>query len=373
MKKIVLVNQVAGPMFVDMANFYLNNGFDVQLLTGKVEQTAHCLDNDVKIVKLISYKRNHPITRIITWLIFTVQTYLLLKRLEENVEVLLVSNPPFVPLLGYFLRSKCNLVFKILIYDIYPDVLENSGYFKRNSWFSRRWRQLNIYAYNQASKLYTVSDGMKNILTQYASDIKWNVVYPWVDTNFIKPISKSENPFVKKYGLENKLVILYSGNMGATHNLMPLLYLAKSLIDHKNFLFLFIGDGVGKQRLADFAKKQNLTNTLFLPFQSSETLPFSLTSADIGVVSLSGSSAQLSIPSKIFYQLSAGNCILCITEEDSELSKIIIENKCGFIFSSVEKVKEILLSMTEADLSVLKSNALISVHKYTNNNLILFQ
>ena len=74
-----------------------------------------------------------------------------------------------------------------------------------------------------------------------------------------------ENWFVKKHGLMYKKVIVYSGNMGHTHDLMTLMQTAKELQNiEKSFHFLFIGDGSQKESLQNFKKNHNLINVSFL-------------------------------------------------------------------------------------------------------------
>lgn len=371
MKKIILVNQVTGPMFIDLANHYSNQGYNVLLFTGQVEQTGQSLHKSVTLVKCTKYRRNNPVLRIFTWIQFFFQVWIALKSEEREARVMLVSNPPFVPLLAHYLRKKKNLTFCILIYDIYPDVLERAGYFSNQSWIAKLWRKTNRKAYQQATQLYTISEGMKEVLTQYAPSNLWMVVYPWVDTSFIKPIPKSDNPFVKKYNLQNKTVVLYSGNMGATHDLMTVMKVAKALENCSDYFFLLIGDGAEKQRLMSYAKKHGLKNTLFLPFQKPETLPWSLTAADIGIVTLTGAVSQLSVPSKTFYQMAAGNALLCIAEPNSELAKIVLENNCGIAFQStdVHVFKTFLSSLTSNEIAKLGINSRTASNKFTNKNV----
>jgi hypothetical protein len=374
MKHIILVNQVIGPMFIDIANFYHKSGFTVTILTGKIEETGASLDSAIKVRKLIQYRRKNPLTRISSWLLFFVQSYFWLKGNSIQAEVVLSTNSPLVPLLSHYLRQIDDFNFQIVIYDIYPDVLERARYFSRNSWFSKKWRDLNRKAFKHAKRLFTISDGMRDVLTQYADAERWEVVYPWVDTSFIKPLPKFENPFVLKYGLQDKIVFSYSGNMGATHDLMPLMYLAEAVKERSDFFFLFIGDGTEKDKLARFAKDNDLTNTLFLPFQDPEVLPYSFTAADIGVVALSGVASQLSIPSKTFYQMAAGNAILCIADKDSEISRMINNYNCGFVFSSFElqDLIEYVRNIKMNEINQLRLNSLEASSYFKKSNVESF-
>ena len=57
-KKITLLNQVTGPLFIDIANEYSKTYDEVILVTGIIEPTYAKLSNKVKVVKKITYRRN---------------------------------------------------------------------------------------------------------------------------------------------------------------------------------------------------------------------------------------------------------------------------------------------------------------------------
>ena len=83
---------------------------------------------------------------------------------------------------------------------------------------------------------------MKENLEKKVKSKEIKVVYPWTDTSFIKPICKNENWFLAQNKLIDKRVVLYSGNMGITHDLITVLKVAKKLpqLNHLNIIsFLF--------------------------------------------------------------------------------------------------------------------------------------
>lgn len=369
-KKITLFNQVSGPLFIDIANAFLEKYDEVILITGDIEQTYAQLDDKIKVIRKIKYKRNKAYLRIGTWLIFYLQCYFYLLFNKDHGKVLYVTNPPILPFLGVFFGKKA-LNFSVLIYDIYPDALLNFGYVKPNSFLYTFWQKMNKKSYELASEVITISSVMKKVIARNVDEDKIKVIYPWVDTNFIKPLNKSENWFVKQHGLTDKKVILYSGNMGFTHDLMTLMETAKELQKTENsFHFLLIGGGTQKESLQDFKEKHNLTNVSFLPYQDPEVLPFSFASADFGVVSLGSGAEGLSIPSKTFYLLSTGAAIIAITESGSEIDILVNENNCGISIQPKDKNKLIkfLLNSKENDIDLYKFNSRVLSNKFTKEN-----
>ena len=248
----------------------------------------------------------------------------------------------------------------ILIYDIYPDALLNFGYIKEDSILYRFWQRINEKVYKRANRVLTISNVMKDILENTTQKSKVEVIYPWVDISFIKPIDKKENWFVKENKLLEKQGILYSGNIGVTHDLMTVMKTAKELNNStNNFHFLFIGDGAQRVSLERYKEDNKLNNVTFLPYQDPEVLPFSFASADFGIVSLGKGAEGLSVPSKTFYMLAAGLAIISISRPNSEVSNLVQENNCGVsvIPSDHRGLFKFLNNYTDSDLKKFKKNS----------------
>ena len=372
-KKITLLNQVTGPLFIDIANEYAKVYDEVILVTGILEPTYAKLHNKVKVIYKTTYKRNKSHLRILTWLLFFIQTYFhfLLKKQQEGEEALIVTNPPILPFLGSNFFHKRKIKFKVLIYDVYPDALSNFGYIKKTSFIYMYWDRMSKKSYKNADEIITISSVMKKVVSRNVESNKINVIYPWVDTSFIKPIKKEYNWFVRKHNLSEKKIVLYSGNMGATHDLMTPLKVAKEFNEtNEDFHFLFIGDGVQKNLLMKYAAQNKLRNVTFLPYQDSEVLPYSFSSADFGIVSLAEGAEGLSVPSKTFYFLSAGAVIIAISEKGSEIEKIVSNNDCGVAISSgdVVKMSNFLKTTNKKALGIKKEKSRALSEKFTIKN-----
>ena len=370
-KRITLFNQVTGPLFIDVANTYLQKYDDVILVTGSIEPTYAELDERIKIIYKTPYKRHKSYLRISTWLMFFMSSFFYILMNRNIGKVLLVSNPPILPFLGSIFNYRKNFSYDVLIYDVYPDALENFGYLKKSSLLFSFWDKLNKLTFESAVSIFTISDGMMEVISRTAPKEKIRVVYPWVDTSFIKPKCKKDNWFVEKHNLVNKKVILYSGNMGVTHDLFTVLKAAERLkITNPEFHFLFIGDGTQKENLLNFRNENKLDNVTFLPFQDPEVLPYSFTSADFGVVSLGSGAEVLSVPSKTFYQLAAGLALISVSERGSEMERLVNENNCGITVKPGDIIGLIsnLKSIDDHTLVRLRVNSRRLSSKFTVEN-----
>lgn len=370
-REFILINQVTGPLFIDIANAYAKKFDNVTLVTGSIEPASTKLDINIKIVKKCNYIRKKGYLRILTWLVFFFQTFIYLFLKSGKCKILLVSNPPILPFFTSIFSFRKKFEFNVIIYDLYPDALNALNYIRKDSIMFKSWKKINSSVYKKASRVFTISNTMAKILSKTCSSDKIEVVYPWVDVSFIKPIKKDENWFLEKYKLKNKKIILYSGNMGATHDLMTILFAANELkSSDKDYHFIFIGDGVLKNELQSFKSKNSLSNVTFLPYQNYSVLPFSFASADFGVVSLGRGLEGLSIPSKTFYYLASGCALISISESDSEVNKLVRENDCGYIIEPGNYVKLIkdLKSVNANKLTEMKNNSRYLSKNFTNIN-----
>ena len=123
----------------------------------------------------------------------------------------------------------------------------------------------------------------------------------------------------------------YSGNFGYGHDLEAILEVA-ARVDNPNVLFLFVGDGDKKRILEDTIRIKGLSNCRMLPFQAATMLPYSLSSADLAIVTMGRGSSQLIVPSKIYNLMSVGAPLLCIADADSEISDLVNRYDIGTCF-----------------------------------------
>lgn len=376
MKKITLVNQVTGPLFIDITNAFSNYGFETILHTGTIEETYASLKADIKIKKSKSYQRKNPILRIFTWSLFFIQVFFKLFFDKKDTPLLLVSNPPFAPFLGYIFYKLFKRPYFILVYDVYPDALVEFNYFSKNSWIVRMWQKVNRPLYLNAQKVFTISKGMEERIKRDNPAAKTVIIHNWVDSNFIKPIAKKDNWFVKEHGLENKTVVLYSGNLGITHDIEGIIEAAKDLRNNEKIQFVIIGSGAKEDSIKELVEKYKLKNVKLLPFQPSSTVPYSMTCGDISIVTLAKGAGDLSVPSKTYYMMAAGMAVLAIAEDTSEIADLVQSNKFGMSIQphAPKELAKIIqeLSNDSERLNDFRENALQAAKSFTPKNADLF-
>jgi glycosyltransferase involved in cell wall biosynthesis len=343
-KQIVFVNQSAGYLMIDIVQAFKEEYAERVLVTGWLNPRNRSLDPEVKVIKTIAYDRSSGMKRMLTWSFAFLKAVWLIKTTYQKADLFLVSNPPFATLIPLFVNNS----YKILIYDIYPDALVEFGYFKKQSLLVRMWEKANRKVFTRAQKVYTLTEEMKSRVGRYTESKNIEVVQIWTDNEFLKPIPKSNNPFIKQMGWEDKFIVMYSGNMGKSHPVEILVELAKQCAQPE-IHFVIIGGGDKYEMINQRILGADLTNIILLPWQATEILPYSLAAGDLAIVTLGKEAAELSIPSKTFNLMSVGVPILGISPSSSALAELIQSEKIGFNFESVkvEKVLESILELYE--------------------------
>ena len=151
----------------------------------------------------------------------------------------------------------------------------------------------------------------------------------WVDVEFIHPIPKTENRtnLIRRElaeqvpGIGDKILLLYSGNMGAKQGLELLAPLAEEFASDPRVHFLFCGDGAFRSRLeALVAHRPNVT---MLPLQPLDRLNDLLNAADIHLLPQRASAADLVMPSRLSAMLSSGRPVIATAEPGTQVAQVV--------------------------------------------------
>jgi glycosyltransferase involved in cell wall biosynthesis len=233
--------------------------------------------------------------------------------------------------LVFFYEVLKNQKIYVLFYDLYPEAPERLHYISKNNFIFRAWAYFNRKLLIKATGVFTISHSLSLELQKYNHQRRIYIVHPWSDNEFIKPLIKDNNSFVREHHLFNKFIILYSGNLGLTHDIESLIEAAGLLENKEDIVFIIIGEGPKLSKINHIVSDKKFKNILLLPWQASENVPFTFASADIGVVTLGEGSEGISVPSKTFSYLAAGSALIVIAEPGSEAERLVEEYQCGVV------------------------------------------
>jgi glycosyltransferase involved in cell wall biosynthesis len=193
---------------------------------------------------------------------------------------------------------------------------------------------MNRRAYENAAVVMTLGEQMAVTLARQfdptltlAGGIE--IIYPWADTEILHPRSKAVNWFAQQYKQIDKLTVMYSGNMGIGHDIETMLAAAERLKNEENIHFMFIGAGPKWDLVKTAVQEHRLDNITLLGWQDEDTLPYSLSTADVSMVSLDEGAEGLAFPSKAITAMASGAALLGLSRHPSDLSHLIETYRCG--------------------------------------------
>lgn len=352
------------------------------------------LENSKVVPKIIDYKGIHIVRtwstrfpklsfigKFINLLTFFITASFDILFHDRKVPLLLVTNPPYMALIGWFNNILYGTKYGILLFDIMPEQAELLSLVKPNGIISKLWRKANQLCYIRASYAVVLSKDMfegaisnANLnghkYEQLCRD-KTHIIHVWSDDRIIKPKSKSESAFTEKLNVKNKLVLQYSGNHGRFHDIEFLLEIAKSFKDNDNVQFQFIGEGFKKYLVEKTVNEHSLKNVYFSGYVSKDELQDSLAMADLGVIAQLPLQERVCYPSKLLGILSSGKPVFAVCSPESEMAKMILENDLGYVIKNGDindAVNKINLILQDKEKLIDKGR---NSFNYLNKNLTL--
>jgi len=264
----------------------------------------------------------------ILWFCCCAFPYLLLSR---DVDLIITqTNPPLIVpavALAAALRRK---PFIVVAQDLYPEALFASGMGSPGSWFGRLLRGLFSWSYRRATCVVALGAFMRQrILDKGVTARRVHIISNWA-TGDIRLINARENPLRADWGLRDRFVVLYSGNLGVGHEFETFLLGAQQAVAAgANLALVFIGDGVRLPEVRSLVARLGLKDrVVFKDFVPADVLPFSLGVADLAIVTLRAGFEGIIVPSKLLGYMARGIPVLYVGP-DSDIAEMIRSADCG--------------------------------------------
>jgi len=301
--------------------------------------------NGIKIVrvKVPEFSKVNKISRVKNILTYFIRALIATLKVGKQDFIYSISQPPILGgVLGIWGKWVKNAKYIYNIQDFNPEQTMAVNYSK-NQLILKMMMVVDKFSCQQADKVIVVGRDMietlkdrfklKNgliskRLPEYSYINNWTnekEIYS-LDSNHPKVIS-----FKKNYGLEDKFVFMYSGNIGLYYDLKNLIKVVEKFKDEKDVAFAFVGEGTVKADLEAYKENHQLENVYFIPYQNKEDLIYSLNAGDVHWVVNAKGIRGVSVPSKLYGVMAAGRPVLGVLEEGSEARLIIEEAKCGYV------------------------------------------
>jgi glycosyltransferase involved in cell wall biosynthesis len=151
---------------------------------------------------------------------------------------------------------------------------------------------------------------------------------PWPHEDVLGSLDHAANPFRSRHGLEGKFVVMYSGNHSPANPITTVLDAADRLRNDERLVFLFIGGGAGKKEVEERIAR-GARNIRSLPYQPLAELKYSLSAADLHVVSMGDDVVGIVHPCKVYGAMAVSRPILLLGPDPCHVSDLIVQHRIG--------------------------------------------
>lgn len=270
--------------------------------------------------------------RLINYGTFSITVLFAALRAKKPDIVVSFSPPLPLGITAWIVSRWFKVPWIVRVEDLFPETAIKAGVF-RNKTIIRFLEWMELFIYRKATHISVISEPMSQIIVaKNISESKISVTPVWADPSEISPLPK-ETKFRKEHGLQDKFVILYTGNLGYTSAFADVLEAATLLRERSDICFVVVGEGPRKEEFLRVKKDNRLDNVVFLPYQPRANYSDVLASADFSLVSLNQDSANTSLPSKIFNYMASARPILAIAPEESALAEIVQSRRVGIVIT----------------------------------------
>ena len=288
---------------------------------------------DVLRIRVPEFRKNFALSRIFNILAYFFSAIAATFRVERQDYIFTISQPPILGgMLGVIGKrvKKAKLIYNIQ--DFNPEQVR-AVQFTQSKLVLGIMMTLDKYSCKQADRVVVVGrDMIETLKTRFTDLPDYAYINNWINEEEIIPLPADHRQvvqFKQKYDLQDKFVVMYSGNIGLYYDLQNIVKVIEKFQDRSDVTFAFIGEGSVLEELRDYQKRHQVTNVVFIPYQDKSSLVYSLNAGDVHFVVNAKGIKGVSVPSKLYGVMAAGKPVLGILEEGSEARLIVEEAGCG--------------------------------------------
>lgn len=338
--KILLINQTFYPdvaataqQLADFAVDLVRRGFAVTVLTGRRSYVdprrfypAREVYQGIEIVRVASFAfgKTYKIARIFDALFMNTLFAWYLLWLGRFDRTIAMTTPPLVGLIALIFSKLRRTPFAYWMMDINPDQAIQLGWLSERSIYARLLERMLKLILGNADRVVVLDEFMRERILQKLSIAEnIHVVPPWPHDDDLETISHEKNPFREAHRLEDKFVVMYSGNHSICHPLDTLLQAAFLVRNDPNIVFLFVGGGVRTEDVRKFKAKHKLGNVIQLPYEDRKNIKYSLSAADLHAVVMGEPFVGIVHPCKVYGVMVIGRPFVYIGPKKSHIGRLI--------------------------------------------------
>ena len=310
--------------------------FDVTVVTGRLPQpggepgrTTH---EGVEIVRVHStaYDRSALHLRALNYATYLAQSLRAGLAAGKPDVVLCMTDPPIIADVALIVARRFGVPLVVVSQDVFPEIAVELKRLENPAVIEILRRAIGAYL-ERADRVVAIGETMRERLEQKGAPAERLRVIPnWVDSTVLTPQPR-DNEWAREHGLDDRFVVMHSGNVGYAQNLDALVRAATFLRDLDRLTIAIVGEGSRRAPLMELAELLETESVYFLQYQPREVLPQSLSAADVHVVGLARGLSGYVVPSRLYGIMAVGRPVIVAAEPSSETAQLVERVGCGVV------------------------------------------
>lgn len=345
--RVLLISQVyvpdtpaVGQYMADAAAALVAHGCEVRVLTSARAYEDPSIRYpmrevrdgvDVRRVPFSSFGKRSIAHRLLGQSLFLLQVIFHGLFMKRPSAIVVSTSPPMASIAALVIGVLRCAPIKFWAMDLNPDQLIEMGKLSETSLAARAFNALNRALLARSSEVIALDRFMADRLcAKHDVRDKLSVLAPWPHEDHLRPVPHEENPFREEHGLNGKFVVMYSGNHGQTTPVKTVVDAAVRMRDRDDIVFMFIGGGAGKRDVEAAVAEHRPKNLINLPYQPLETLRYSLSAADLHVVTMGDAMVGVIHPCKVYGAMALSRPILLVGPPECHVADLMRDRNFGW-------------------------------------------
>ena len=256
---------------------------------------------------------------------------------------ILYPTPPITHLgTAKYIKKRDNAKTFLLLKDIFPQNAVDLKMFSKNSFLYKYFRRVEKKLYKNSDYIGCMSQANVDYLLKHNPEISPDKVV--VCANSVEPVDNSVSPEEKietrrKYNIpEDKKIFIYGGNLGKPQGIPFFIECLRSQANNKDVFFIIAGAGTEYKKIEEFIANSKPQNVMLMPRLPKEEYDKLVESCDVGMIFLDKRFTIPNFPSRLLSYMQAKLPVMAVTDPNTDIGKVIVENGFGWWVEAGELV-----------------------------------
>ena len=355
-------------IYSDLMKVFVSHGHRPYIVTPREkrlgEETELCEYGDYSLlkVKIGNSKNVSFIEKGISTVLLESQFYKAIDKYLGNIkfDIILYSTPP-ITLAGVVkrMKKKCGAKSYLMLKDIFPQNAIDIGLFSASNPIAKYFRRKEKKLYQLSDKIGCMSQANVEFVLKHNPEIpkeKVEILPNAILLNTMVDRVAAKSEVRAQFNVpEGAVTFLFGGNLGKPQGIPFLLDCLRAVKNRKEFFFIICGTGNEYSKLLSYVEDEKPNNVLLINGLPKKEYDQLASGCDVGLIFLDYRFTIPNYPSRILSYMENATPVICATDPNTDVGKMVEENGFGFACesNSVEDFVGCLEKIKESNLDLL--------------------